>query len=147
MSASLMVLLLGCSSQDINNNKELTIKRPDGVQSFKEENTTLEAVDEKKIESLKNSLIEDVVKENPSYSKEALEGRWAVVQDVVPGRTSENNIKVKVIDQQSKDVLILRNDKRNLSALKKGHNIVVVTPKMWLESAPPQNAPLKLVIL
>ncbi|WP_422656753.1 hypothetical protein ACK8P5_13270 [Paenibacillus sp. EC2-1] len=147
MSVALVFLLIGCSSQDINNNKELTIKRPGGVQSFKEKNTTLEAVDEKKIESLKNSLIEDVLKENPDYSNDALESRWAEVQDVVLDRTSKNIFKVKIIDQQSKDILILRNDKRNLSELKKGHNIVVVTPKMWLESAPPQNTTLKLVIL
>lgn len=89
MSVALVFLLIGCSSQ--------------------------EEVYKKEIESLKISLIEDVLKENPEYSYDALESRWAVVQDVVPGRTSENNLKVKVIDQQSKDILILRNDKHNLS--------------------------------
>ncbi|WP_106769189.1 DUF3221 domain-containing protein [Paenibacillus faecalis] len=56
-------------------------------------------------------------------------------------------ISVTIKDQETKSILILRDEKQKLSELKKGQNIVVVTTKLWKESAPPQNTPLKIEIL
>lgn len=77
-------------------------------------------------------------------SKEALESRWAVVKDLVPYKSQ---LAITIEDQKTKEILILRDEKQKLSELEKGHNIVVVTPKVWFESLPLKNIPIKLVIL
>ncbi len=142
-----VVFLAACSSQDLDNSKVLTVNSINNVEGSEEkESKTKDQLSEKQFETQKETLMESFLIENPEYEKENLESIWALVLDVVPSK-DENQLSVKIKDYDTQEILILKDEKEKLSDIKKGQDIVAITTKLWKQSAPPQNSPLKLIIL
>lgn len=142
-----VVFLAACSPQDAEGGKELIVNHIYNVEDSEEkEHKTNDQVNEKEYENQRESLMDSFLSENLEYKKENIESIRALVLDIVPSQ-NERQLSVKIRDYDTQEILTLRDEKEKLSALKKGQNIVVVTTKLWKQSSPPQNSPLKLIVL
>ena len=142
-----VVFLAACSPQEVEGGKGLTVNPINKVEGSEEnEYKTKDHLSEKKIETQKETFIESFLDENPEYEKENIETIRAVVLDIVPSK-NENQLSVKIKDYDTQEILILKDEKEKLAGIKKGQDIVAITTKLWKQSAPPQNSPLKLIVL
>lgn len=142
-----VVFLAACSPQDAEDGKQLTVNHINNVEvSIEKDNKTKDQVNEKEYENQREDLMKSFLSENPEYKKENIESIRALVIDIVPSQ-NERQLSIKIRDYDTQEILTLRDEKEKLSALKEGQDIVVVTTKLWKQSAPPQNSPLKLIVL
>ncbi|WIV17591.1 hypothetical protein QPK24_14280 [Paenibacillus polygoni] len=142
-----IIFLAACSPQDMEGGKGLIVNPINNVEGSEErENETKDQWNDKEFETLRDSVIEGFLVENPEYEKENIESIRAFVLDIVPSK-NENQISVKIKDYDTQEILILKDEKEKLTGIKKGQDIVAITTKLWKQSAPPQNSPLKLIVL
>lgn len=142
-----MIFLAACSPQDVEGGKGLTVNLINNVEGSEErENETKDQWNDKEFETKNETLMESFLVENPEYEKENIESIRAFVLDIVPSK-NENQISVKIKDYDTQEILILKDEKEKLTGIKKGQDIVAITTKLWKQSAPPQNSPLKLIVL
>ena len=142
-----VVFLAACSLQNVEDGKELTVNPINNVEGSEErENETKDQWNDKEFETQKETVIESFLVENPEYEKENIESIRALVLDIVPSK-NENQLSVKIKDYDTQEIFILKDEKEKLAGIKKGQDIVAITTKLWKQSAPPQNSPLKLIVL
>lgn len=142
-----VILLAVCSPQGVEGGKGLKVDYVNNIEGSEEnENKTKDQLSVKKLETQKETLIKSFLIENPEYEKGNIESIWALVLDVFPSK-NESQLSVKIRDYNTQEILILKDEKEKLSDLKKGQDIVAITTKLWKQSAPPQNSPLKLIVL
>ncbi|WP_160031725.1 hypothetical protein [Paenibacillus sp. An7] len=142
-----VIFLASCSSQDMEASIGLIVNPINNAEGSEGRgNKTKDQWNDKEFETLRDTVIESFLTENQEYEKENIEGMRALVLDVVPIK-NENQISVKLRDYDTQEILILKDEKEKFAGLKKGQDIVAITTKLWKQSAPPQNSPLKLIVL